>query len=305
MLPSYFYIKFQDQSLTKAKSKARHKPPTSPVPKLSLTWGDFSGLRKKQSKKINITYSPLNPENSPEHVWSAEHQRKPPFWYLQGTRGNPDELYLLSAVAHLESHTELKGVFSILRAKGHRYFTENFDACDFVWTIAFQTVGSHAGNWTGICESQDFPMALSFFNPQNKSKNPPKLPDFPRFPRFVKGVWFRKFPSLLQETLFFGLSSFHLAPSFATDLKLFTPSVVSYIINPTLLLYFVCRTEIQCGLNTSDFTILLLKLPVSEKGFFFSLVPNVLLNLCFKALLVTFILKKCFILTSHPCILNL
>lgn len=58
MLPSYFYIKFQDQSLTKAKGKAGRKPPTSPVPELSLTSGDFSGLRKKQSKKINITFFP-------------------------------------------------------------------------------------------------------------------------------------------------------------------------------------------------------------------------------------------------------
>lgn len=113
---------------------------------MSLTLCDFSAFRKKQSKKINSSY-----KSTPEHVWSAEHWRKLLFWYLQGTRGNPDEPHLLSAVAYLESFTKLKGVSAYWGQREIIFFTENFDGCDFLWAIAYPTVGSHAGNDSNHC----------------------------------------------------------------------------------------------------------------------------------------------------------
>lgn len=116
---------------------------------MSLTLYDFSAFRKKAKQKTKLFLQ--KPESTAEHVWSDEHWRKLLFWYLQGTRGNPDQPHLLSAVAYLESFMELKGVSAYWGQREIIFFTENFDVCDFLWAAAYQTVGSYAGNGSIIC----------------------------------------------------------------------------------------------------------------------------------------------------------
>lgn len=60
----------------------------------------------------------------------------------------------------MKSYTEPKGFAECWMQREIFYSAESFDACDFLWATAFQTVCSLAGNWNGISKSQDFPVGL-------------------------------------------------------------------------------------------------------------------------------------------------